>query len=163
MVFLRGLFNTRIATRNTWMFLLLCKITRIFSLTSYLFYKFVIVKKFPCHVHHITRSLSKYQNGYQINSSTKEISDLLQEIRLPIDHVLVNLDVTSLYTKVPVLQAIEHYLDLLYSGKYKEPPVNRATFVELLKFAAPTWLCKPMMGTYNKMMDLQWEVHLHHI
>ena len=50
----------------------------------------------------------------KINSSTKEISDSLQDIRLPIDHVLVSFDVTSLYTNVPVLEAIENCTDLLY-------------------------------------------------
>ena len=68
-----------------------------------------------------------------INSSTKEISDSLQNMQLPEDHVLISFDVTSLYTNVPVLEAIEHCTDLLYSGKYKKPPVDRNTFEELLK------------------------------
>ena len=90
----------------------------------------------------------------KINSSTKEISDSLQDIRLPIDHVLVSFDVTSLYTNVPVLEAIEHCTDLLYAGKYREPPVNRATFVELLKICSSNVIMQTNEGYFRQIDGL---------
>ena len=67
-----------------------------------------------------------------INSSTKQISDKLPNIQLNQNEELVSFDVKSLYTNVPVNEAIEDCTNLLYSGKYKKPPVDRSTFKELI-------------------------------
>ena len=53
----------------------------------------------------------------QINSSTKVISDSLNNIQLEEDEELVSFDVSSLYPNVPVLEAIGVCTDLLYNGK----------------------------------------------
>ena len=50
----------------------------------------------------------------QINTSTKEIADHLKEVTLEEDEEIVSFDVTSLYTNVPVAEAIEYCADLLY-------------------------------------------------
>ena len=41
-----------------------------------------------------------------INSSTKSVSDSLKNVQLNEDEELVSFDVTSLYTNVPVMEAI---------------------------------------------------------
>ena len=89
-----------------------------------------------------------------INSSTKEISDSLQNIQLPEDHVLISFDVTSLYTNVPVLEAIEHCTNLLYSGKYKKPPVDRNTFEELLKMCSSNVVMQTNDGYFRQVDGL---------
>ena len=62
-----------------------------------------------------------------INSSTKSISDSLRNIKLCEDEVLISFDVSSLYTNVPVYEAIDECTNLLYSGRYKKPPIDKAT------------------------------------
>ncbi|XP_066916931.1 uncharacterized protein [Clytia hemisphaerica] len=87
-----------------------------------------------------------------INSSTKSISDSLHDIKLQNDDVLVSFDVSSLYTNVPVYEAIEECTNLLYSGKYKEPPVDKSTFKKLAEICS----CNVIMLThdgYYKQID----------
>ena len=65
---------------------------------------------------------------------------------------LVSFDVSSLYTNVPVNESIQVCADLLYSGKYKLPPVDKDTFVELAKLSS----CNVIMSThrgYYKQID----------
>ena len=66
-----------------------------------------------------------------INSSTKEISDTLPEIEVDEETEMISFDATSLYTNVPLKEAISDCAELLYSGRYRKPPVNRQTFIEL--------------------------------
>lgn len=68
----------------------------------------------------------------RINSSNKDISNQLNSIELKSDHELVSFDVVSLYTNVPVLEAINVCANLLYSGNYKKPSVDKQTFIDLL-------------------------------
>jgi len=72
----------------------------------------------------------------QINSLTKDIADKLNKIALKTDHELVSFDVVSLYTNVPVLEAIKVCANLLYSGNHKKPPVDKETFIELLSICS---------------------------
>ena len=67
----------------------------------------------------------------RINSSTKQISDHLHHIKLGEHEEVVSFDVKSLYTNVPVIEAINMCADLLFSGKYKLPPVDKQTFIDL--------------------------------
>ena len=80
-----------------------------------------------------------------INSSTKSIADSLEAVTLEEDEVVVSFDVSSLYTNVPVQEAIEYCADLLYSGKHELPPVDKETFIKLLKLCA----CDVLMLTHD--------------
>ena len=66
------------------------------------------------------------------NSSTQSISNLLESIIQGDDKMVVSFDGTSLYTNIPVNEAIDICSDLLYSGKYQLPPVSKDTFKKLL-------------------------------
>ena len=81
----------------------------------------------------------------KINSSTNSISQSLGSIQLDEHEVVVSFDVTSLYTNVPVREAIDVCSDYLFSGKYKLPPVSKATFKSLLEIAA----CDVLMLTHD--------------
>jgi len=81
----------------------------------------------------------------KINSSTEQISQMLKSVTLEEDEELVSFDVVSLYTNVPVLEAIQVCADLLYSGKYKIPPVDKETFVTLAKMSS----CNVLMLTHD--------------
>ena len=52
----------------------------------------------------------------QINSSTQSINDNLKSISVENDEELVSFDIVSLYTNVPVHEAIHHCADLLYNN-----------------------------------------------
>ena len=80
-----------------------------------------------------------------INSSTKKISDTLKKVVLPEDNEVVSFDVSSLYTNVPVLEAIEVCTDHLYNSTHKQPPVDRDTFTTLAKIAS----CNVLMSTHD--------------
>ena len=81
----------------------------------------------------------------QINTSTKDIADSLDSVKLDDDEVLISFDVSSLYTNVPLQEAIDVCTDLLYSGKHKVPPVDKDTFKELCQLCS----CNVLMLTHD--------------
>ena len=81
----------------------------------------------------------------QINTSNKQIVDTIKDIELDSSRQLVSFDVVSLYTNVPVLEAINCCADLLYNGRQKAPPVDKETFIELAKLAS----CNVIMSTHD--------------
>ena len=81
----------------------------------------------------------------KINSSTEKISAMLKSVTLEDDEELVSFDIVSLYTNVPVIEAIQVCADLLYSGRYETPPVDKETFIKLTKIAS----CDVLMLTHD--------------
>ena len=73
-----------------------------------------------------------------INSSTNSVSDSLKNVQLNEDEELFSFDVTSLYTNVLVMGAINICTKKLYDmpDDKKKPPVDRDTFIELTSIAA---------------------------
>ena len=63
-------------------------------------------------------------------SSSKKVADQLKDLNLDEDEVLVSFDVVSLYTFVPVHEAIQEAADRLYCGQFEVPPVSKETFVK---------------------------------
>ena len=90
----------------------------------------------------------------QINTSTKKIADSLKSVRLDDDEVMVSFDVASLYTNVPVREAIDVCADLLYSGKHELPPVDKGTFKELLELCTCNFVMKTHDGFYRQIDGL---------
>ena len=86
----------------------------------------------------------------KINSSTQAISRSAQSVQLDEDEVLVSFDVVSLYTNVPVAEAIDVCTELLYAGKYELPPVDKTTFKELLQIATCNVLILTHDGYYRQ-------------
>lgn len=86
----------------------------------------------------------------QTNSSTQSISDSLKSIEMADDEELISFDVSSLYTNVPVQEAINHCADLLYSGRYKKPPVSKETFIELTNLCSCNVLMLSHDGFYRQ-------------
>ena len=81
----------------------------------------------------------------KINSSTKSVSDKLKSIHLEADEEIISFDVVSLYTNVPVVEAINVCADLLYRPGMKTPPVDKATFIQLATIAS----CDVVMSTHD--------------
>ena len=81
----------------------------------------------------------------KINCSSKAIADKLSEIKLGEDKELISFDVVSLYTNVPVNEAIEVCANLLYNGVNEAPPVDKETFIALAKMSS----CNVLMSTHD--------------
>ena len=73
---------------------------------------------------------------------------------------MVNFDVTSLYTNVLVAEAIEECTSLLNSGKYRKPPVDRATFKELLTLCSCDVYLLTNDGYYKQVDGLAMDIPL---
>ena len=82
----------------------------------------------------------------KINSSTRTICENLRKTSLRKGEIMISFDVSSLYTNVPVLEAILYCTDLLYAlPKDKIPPVSKETFIVLAKIAS----CEVIMSTHD--------------
>ena len=66
-------------------------------------------------------------------------------MKLEEDEELVSFDVISLYTNVPVKEAIQVAADLIFNGKNPQPPVDKETFIKLAEVAS----CDVIMLTHN--------------
>ena len=112
------------------------------------------VLSMPGSVYHpIATLVTKWLNVVEechINTSSKEIADSLKNVELDEDEVVLSFDVVSLYTNVPVQEAIEVCSDLLFSGKYELPPVDKETFKELLELCTCNVLMKTCNGFYRQ-------------
>ena len=89
-----------------------------------------------------------------INSSTKEVADKLSDISLPDNTEMVSFDVVSLYTNVPVDEAIQVCSNLLYDGNYKKPPIDKSTFIELLTICSKNVIMLTSDGYYRQIDGL---------
>ena len=74
-----------------------------------------------------------------------KISESLNNIELENDEVLISFEVSSLYTNVPVREAINYCAELLFSGKYSKPPVSKEVFIELATISS----CNMLMLTHD--------------
>ena len=90
----------------------------------------------------VTKWLSVVPSS-QIRCSNKQVVDKIKDIVLEDDEVIVSFDVSSLYTNVPVKEAIEYCADLLFSRF--QIPVDRKTFVTLAEIAC----CDVIMATHD--------------
>ena len=82
----------------------------------------------------------------KIQSSTKTVCEKLKSVVLEEDEVLISFDVSSLYTNVPVMEAIQICTDLLYNmPEQNRPPVDRDTFITLATIAS----CNVIMSTHD--------------
>ena len=84
-----------------------------------------------------------------INASTKEISDKIKTITLEKNEEMISFDVVSLYTNVPVLEAIDVCADLLYAQPLdKQPPIEKDTFIKLAILSSSRVLMSTHDGYY---------------
>ena len=86
----------------------------------------------------------------QINSSKKSIADNLKSIQFDEEEVIVSFDMASLHTNVPVGEAIDVCSNLLFSGKYQLPLVDKATFKTLLEISTRDLLMLIHDGYYRQ-------------
>jgi hypothetical protein len=86
----------------------------------------------------------------QIRCSNKDVVNKLKETTLEDDEVMVSFDVSSLYTNVPVNEAIQEAADILYSGNLARPPVDRETFIQLLELAVKDVVMLTQDGHYRQ-------------
>ena len=73
-------------------------------------------------------------DGANIETNTNEARETIENIDLDPDETIISLDVKSLYTNVPLKEAIEIALQKLYSHE-SPPEIQRATVKRLLNMA----------------------------
>ena len=82
----------------------------------------------------------------KINSSTKTVCDKLKTVILEEDEIMISFDVSSLYTNVPVMEAILVCTNKLYNMPVDQRPlIDRETFITLTKVAS----CEVVLSTHN--------------
>ena len=98
--------------------------------------------------HKIANQVAKWLKVVEecnINTSTKLIAGSLENVHLEGDDEMVSFDVVSLYTNVPVKEAISDCTELLFSSRYKKPPVSKETFKTLTELCT----CNVLMLTHD--------------
>ena len=88
----------------------------------------------------------------KINSSSQAINKLIKNTHLNIDECLISFDVTSLYTNVPVHEAIEVCCDLLF--KRCDMPIDRETFITLATISSCDVIFDTHDGCYKQVDGL---------
>ena len=71
---------------------------------------------------------------------------------IDVDEALVSFDATSLYTNVPVKEAIQKAAERLYGGDVKAPSVDKETFIFLATLLYTNVLMQIHDGTYKTLM-----------
>ena len=87
----------------------------------------------------------------KINTSTKKVNQSLKDIQLH-EECLVSFDVTSLYTNVPVNEAIDVCTELLY--KHTLMPIDKDTFKTLARIASCDVIFDTHGGFYKQVDGL---------
>ena len=99
--------------------------------------------------HHVAQYVAKCLSVVpqcKINASTKEICDTIRNMTLEEDEEIISLDVVSLYTNVPVAEAIEVCTGYLYDlPSDQQPGIDRDTFITLAEIAS----CNVIISTHD--------------
>ena len=74
----------------------------------------------------------------------------LKTVTLVADEVVISFDVISLYTNVPVKEAIQEAAERLYCSNVKAPPVDKETFIILATLFCNNVLMQTHDGTYKQ-------------
>ena len=90
----------------------------------------------------------------KINRPTQKTVDSLKRISLESEEVIISFDVTSPYTNVPVMEAIQEAADRLYSGDVQAPSVDKKTFITLAAILCANVILSTHDGTYRQIDDL---------
>ena len=91
----------------------------------------------------------------KINSSTKTVCDKLKNVILEEDKIIISFDVSSLYTNVPLMEAILVCTEKLYNMPVDQrPPIDRETFITPAKVASCEVVLSPHDGFYKQVDGL---------
>ena len=90
----------------------------------------------------------------QINCSSKHIADKSTTVEFDDDEVMISFDVSSLYTNVPVIEAIHAAADRLYAGDLQTPPVDKETFILITELSSMNVVMSTHDGYYRQIDGL---------
>ena len=90
----------------------------------------------------------------KINCSTQQTVENLKNVSLEPNEVVISFDVTSLYTNVPVKEAIGNAAEKLYSSNMQSPPVDKETFIALATISCTDVMMSTHEGTYKQIDGL---------
>ena len=89
---------------------------------------------------------------HNAKSTLKKIADKLATIELEENEEIISFDIVSLYTNVPVEEAIEVCTDLLYSGEHQLHQWTKRLSRNYLSCVRVMSLCRRMMDSIGKQM-----------
>ena len=87
----------------------------------------------------------------RINASSGKVVEDIKGLVLEENEILISFDVTSLYTNAPVEESILMAAQLLYSGKYQEPPIDKDTFIQLARLCLKNVIMSTGNGLYRQI------------
>ena len=90
----------------------------------------------------------------QIRCTNKQVVEKIKDVILEEDEVMVSFDVSSLYTNVPVEEAIRDAAEILYAGNVPKPPVDKDTFIKLATLACKDVVMLTHDGYYRQLDGL---------
>ena len=90
----------------------------------------------------------------KINSSTQKTVDILKRMTPESEEAIISFDVMSLYTNVPVKEAIQEATDRLYSGDVQAPSVDKETLITLATISCTNVILSTHDGTYQQIDSL---------
>ena len=72
----------------------------------------------------------------KIRTSSKQTVENIKNVVLSENEIMISFDVTALYTNVPIKEEIREASEILYSGEYQTPPLDKEAFVELTELVS---------------------------
>ena len=102
----------------------------------------------------LNKTLAKFFDdipGSNIETSSSQMKELLTAAVLEDDEVVFSMDVKSLYTNVPVLEAINLAADKVYQRE-EQPAFDKSTFIQLMRLAVCN-VCFLSGGTWYTQND----------
>ena len=87
----------------------------------------------------------------QTDCNSKQVSQTLATQKLKSTETLMSLDVVSLYTNVPLDEAVQIVAEDIYNETNTTPPVDKPTFIELMRMATKNVLFLSPNGSYRQI------------
>ena len=84
----------------------------------------------------------------------KKTIDSLKRVTLESDEAIISFDMLSLYTNVPVKEAIQKATDRLCSGDVQAPSVDKETFITQAAMPCRNVILSTHDGTYQQIHGL---------
>ena len=86
-----------------------------------------------------------------IRTDRRKVLQTIQSTKLEEDEIVVSLDIEGLFTNVPLDEAIELTVNLLYQDDDRVPNFNRSTFRTVLQMVAKDVVLLTLRGTLQRV------------
>ena len=95
-----------------------------------------------------------YKLAEKVTKWLKKTVDQLKNVKLDPEEIMISFDMSSLYINVPVNETINDAANLLHSGKYETPTVDKETLIALTKLAVTDVVLSSHDGCFRQVDGL---------